>query len=375
MVDVALPALWLDWCYATDTPVDHRDEDTLAQFVRQASPSRAMLGVLRPATQAPHTPAWPTTTTDNPTDLGVLLEHVSRRARDPLTDWITRLRLRRLAFAAVLIAPTGSGGAAMTRTDVVTLSPEQLHDLRPSIATTDAPTSCPSCPSCAVWSWLEGHPRRLVPPVGAGPRSPPTRPPSRPAPSSASRPGAGLARSPGPAAGHRPLGLPRPRTKPRTKSSTAFQLPATGSSERAQYSGQVLKQMEADKAAGKRVIAVVSTQKGTSVDRRRTVWHLRNRGIAPRIVTSAPLPESGTRPGEDFRLQSDGIGRWAALKAARETNTPVLDMRGIVARPMGHSGLYQGTSHGSPIYRTGSHVTVDWARRVLPWHVRSTLKI
>lgn len=168
---------------------------------------------------------------------------------------------------------------------------------------------------------------------------------------------------------------PNVRTKPRTKSSTAFQLPATGSSERAQYSGQVLKQMEADKAAGKRVIAVVSTQKGTSVDRRRTVWHLRNRGIAPRIVTSAPLPESGTRPGEDFRLQSDGIGRWAALKAARETNTPVLDMRGVVARPMGHSGLYQGTSHGSPIYRTGSHVTVDWARRVLPWHVRSTLKI
>lgn len=168
---------------------------------------------------------------------------------------------------------------------------------------------------------------------------------------------------------------PNVRTKPRTKSSTAFQLPATGSSERAQYSRAVLEQMETDARAGKRVIAVLSTQKGTSVDRRRTVWHLRNRGIAPRIVTSAPFPESGTRPGENFRLQSDGIGRWAALKAARETNTPVLDLRGIVARPIGHSGLYRGTSHGYPIYRTGSHVTVDWASRVLPWHVRSKLKI
>lgn len=168
-----------------------------------------------------------------------------------------------------------------------------------------------------------------------------------------------------------PAHLARPswQVKPRTKSGTAFALPTTDDTEGATWSATVVRQMEADKAAGRRVIALVAHQNGTSGARRGTIHELRKRGVSVRLATSAPLPSKGTRPGQDYTLRSNGIGRWATLTAGRESRVKTLDLRSIVARPNGRGG-YKGVVNGQPVYRSGSHVTVGFADKTFPRHLR-----
>lgn len=146
------PPLWLDWCEVTGTPVGQRDEPTIDRFVRQAQPSQKMLAALRSPKNEPSAPAWPKRLRDGSGTLGHLLRHVSARIQHRDTGWIARLRLRRLLFAAVLIAPAEQGGLALTRDRISALDPVQLRELRPAIGTTADPDSCPAC---VVWSWLE----------------------------------------------------------------------------------------------------------------------------------------------------------------------------------------------------------------------------
>ncbi|MEU3624848.1 hypothetical protein BS329_18035 [Amycolatopsis coloradensis] len=151
MTDPVLPDLWLDWCAVTGNPVDRRDEATLDRFSEQVAPSRKLLNTLRPATPAP-APAWPSVLLGDVTVLSRLVHGGTSRINDPDVDWITRLRLRRLVFAAVLLAPPDQGGLGLSRTLVRGLTPERLQSLRPVIGRT---TDEADCPACAVWSWLE----------------------------------------------------------------------------------------------------------------------------------------------------------------------------------------------------------------------------
>ncbi|XKH54434.1 hypothetical protein LG284_05440 [Citricoccus nitrophenolicus] len=151
-METAEPTLWLDWCEVTGTPVDQRDEPTIDRFARQTQPSQKLLAALRPPKNEHSAPAWPKRFRDDSGTLGHLLRHVSARIQDRDTGWIARLRLRRLLFAAVLIAPTRQGGLALTRDRISTLDPGQLRELRPAIGTAADPDSCPAC---AVWSWLD----------------------------------------------------------------------------------------------------------------------------------------------------------------------------------------------------------------------------
>ncbi|PUB32471.1 hypothetical protein C8K30_101997 [Promicromonospora sp. AC04] len=148
-----LPDLWLDWCAVTGTPVGRRDQATLDQFSRQASPSHALLGTLRPRETEEHVAsAWPAELRADSTSLERLVRHGSARIENPATHWVTRLRLRRLLFAATLLAPVGHGGLGLTRTEALGLTPRGLQDLRPQIRQTPDE---PACPACAVWSWLD----------------------------------------------------------------------------------------------------------------------------------------------------------------------------------------------------------------------------
>ncbi|MFD2024188.1 MULTISPECIES: hypothetical protein [Promicromonospora] len=146
------PDLWLDWCAVTGTPIDRRDQTTLDQFVRQASPSRALLDALLPVAEDLAAPAWPAALRGDATSLERLVRHGTARIADPNSHWVARLRLRRLLFAAVLLAPTGHGGLGLTRTRALGLTPRALQDLRPRIRRTEDEASCPAC---AVWSWLD----------------------------------------------------------------------------------------------------------------------------------------------------------------------------------------------------------------------------
>lgn len=152
MTALSATSLWSDWCVVTRTPENQRDEATLAQFARDASPPRRMLDRLRLGTTSvsQSAPAWPFT--NDLIKLESVLNHLSRRDAHPDTHWVTRLRLRRLAFVAVLVAPVEQGGLARTRQEVHDLAPEDLHDPR---ATIGSSTGEWSCPSCSVWSWLE----------------------------------------------------------------------------------------------------------------------------------------------------------------------------------------------------------------------------
>ncbi|QWF85604.1 hypothetical protein [Amycolatopsis sp. CA-230715] len=152
MTDTVLPDLWLDWCAVTETPVDRRDETTLDLFARQAGPSLTVLDALRPMPVGTAASAWPSALRDDDTALWRLVRGGSVRIADPAIQWITRLRLRRLLFAAVLLAPAGHGGLGLTRGQARRLTPSRLRDLRPRIGRTDDEASCPAC---AVWSWLE----------------------------------------------------------------------------------------------------------------------------------------------------------------------------------------------------------------------------
>lgn len=145
-----LPKLWLEWCAVTGHPVDRRDEAVLDLFARQAAPSRKLLNALRSRRAA--APAWPRAFRDDESALERLVRGGSARISDTATGWITRLRLRRLLFAAVLLAPPYQGGLGLSRGQARDLTSEQLRELRPRIGRADDQASCPAR---AVWSWLD----------------------------------------------------------------------------------------------------------------------------------------------------------------------------------------------------------------------------
>ncbi|MEU7317902.1 hypothetical protein [Streptomyces sp. NPDC007083] len=150
----ALPELWIDWCTVTATPLERRDKQTLGRFVRQAGPSRHVLSALRRGTddRTAVAPVWPAEHRDNPAALNGLVKHGTVLIEDRGTHWLVRLRLRRLLFAAVLLAPTSQGGLGLTRRQALDLTPGDLQSLRRRIGTAPDPASCPAC---IVWSWLE----------------------------------------------------------------------------------------------------------------------------------------------------------------------------------------------------------------------------
>lgn len=151
--DVVLPDLWTDWCSVTATPFAQRDEATLTRFARQARPPQRMLAALRPGVETDRAPAWPRECRRSGSSaLQQLIHRGSARINAPDLHWIIRLRMRRLLFAAVLIAPAGQGGLGLTRNRTLDLTPRRLQDLRPLVGSTEDETSCPAC---AVWSWLE----------------------------------------------------------------------------------------------------------------------------------------------------------------------------------------------------------------------------
>lgn len=133
-------------------PIDRRNEETLAQFSRQAGPSQAVLKSLRPPAVMPAAPAWPPALRESGSALEKLIRNGSWRIHDADIHWTTRLRLRRLLFTAVLIAPTDQGGLALNRDQVCAFVPDRLQTLRSRIGSTGDPASCPAC---ALWSWLE----------------------------------------------------------------------------------------------------------------------------------------------------------------------------------------------------------------------------
>lgn len=147
----SVPALWLDWCAVTGTDTDGHDESALQRFARQTGASRAVLNQLRPPAH-PDGPAWPDEHRDDAGSLVRLIERGTRLIDHPDTDWITRLRLRRLLFAAAVLAPTSHGGAGLDRRQASGLTPDRLSALREHVVTTQNEDQCPRC---ALWSWLE----------------------------------------------------------------------------------------------------------------------------------------------------------------------------------------------------------------------------
>lgn len=146
--------LWTDWCAVTGTSPKRRDYEALELFARQATPSRRVLAALRvDAEQDPGSPAtaWPAGRHGDDGALGRLLRLGSARIGDPATSWIDRLRLRRLMFAGVLLAPVRQGGLGFTRDRALDLDPRGLRELRPRIGRAEEEVACPAC---AVWSWL-----------------------------------------------------------------------------------------------------------------------------------------------------------------------------------------------------------------------------
>lgn len=154
MTTAALPELWTDWCCASGVPEDGVDEDSLALFSRQARPSKAVLSRLRRAIAParPAAPAWPREHRGDPSSLRRLVSRTDVMVQDWATHWSLRLRLRRMLFAAVLVAPPSHGGLGLSRAEVRDLRPAGLERLRPSVGVADDPGSCPAC---AVWLWLE----------------------------------------------------------------------------------------------------------------------------------------------------------------------------------------------------------------------------
>lgn len=149
-----LPALWTDWCKATGAAEARVDEDLLERFSRQASPSKAVLARLRhrigPA--EPVAPTWPHEHHDDKGSLRRLIRRTTVMVQDPATHWMLRLRLRRMLFAAVLLAPRTHGGLGLNRAQARQLRPATLERLRPRVGVAGEPGSCPAC---AVWSWLD----------------------------------------------------------------------------------------------------------------------------------------------------------------------------------------------------------------------------
>lgn len=143
--------LWTDWCSVTGTPQEDRDPATLDRFARQASPSQRVLAALR-STQTIDGPAWPAEHRKDKSSLRRLLARGTVLLEHPDANWLSRLRLRRLLFAGVLLAPASHGGLGLSRPQVRALTPVRLERLRPTI---DCAEDTNGCPACAVWSWIE----------------------------------------------------------------------------------------------------------------------------------------------------------------------------------------------------------------------------
>lgn len=170
-----------------------------------------------------------------------------------------------------------------------------------------------------------------------------------------------------------PTHLARPSwaVKPRTKSSTPFQLPARPG-EAGTWARAVLTQMRDDVSAGKRVIAIISSQEGSETERRRTIHHLRSAGVAPRLATSTPHASALAAGEKSFPVSNLGPGRSATLAAAKATRTPVLDLAPIAARRTA-DGQAQRVVHGHTVMRDKGHLNVGFADTVLPWHLGTKL--
>lgn len=204
----AAPALWSDWCAVTGTDPASGDTEVLSRFARQAGVPQRVLNLLRARHQQPAVaPAWPDALDDSEA-LHPVLDRGAALAGRRDTGWIERRRLRRLLFAAVLLAPPG--GLGPTRQAALDLTPAGLHAVRSRLGITVETTPCPNC---AVWMWLHivgtnngwthrsvrlllHEPERLSS-GGSGPRPRPAR--SEP----------GLADLSGSAAAHQQVGLPR----------------------------------------------------------------------------------------------------------------------------------------------------------------------
>lgn len=143
--------LWLDWCAVTGNPPGHRDEGVLGTFARQTDAPRRLLESLRPRLLRDG-PAWPMRHRDDRGSLVTLTQHAGRLIDHPNTDWVTRLRLRRLCFAGVLLAPSSHGGLGLSRGQARRLGPKGLLRRRHLVLTDPDATQCPAC---AVSIWLE----------------------------------------------------------------------------------------------------------------------------------------------------------------------------------------------------------------------------
>ncbi|MEO5318884.1 hypothetical protein PV761_09930 [Arthrobacter sp. CC3] len=150
----ALPDLWIDWCSVMGVPAGRIDEASLSRFSRQVQPSRAVLSTLRRrlAPDVPAAPAWPRGHTEDTGSLQRLIRRGTAIVQHPGTHWVFRLRLRRLLFAAVLLAPPSHGGLGLDRAGALGLRPERMRELRQWIGIAEDPSACPAC---ATWSWLD----------------------------------------------------------------------------------------------------------------------------------------------------------------------------------------------------------------------------
>ncbi|GAA3283095.1 hypothetical protein [Nesterenkonia halobia] len=162
MTSTTADDLWRDWCAVTGTAEDQLDEATLQRFAATSGASQKVLATLRgrrsagprPADEPPsaEAPAWPVEQRDEPRSLQRLITHGSTIIATGSTGWIARLRMRRLLFAAVLLAPPDHGGLGLSRSQVRAMTPRRLAGLREQVGVSDDEHACPAC---AVWSWLE----------------------------------------------------------------------------------------------------------------------------------------------------------------------------------------------------------------------------
>ncbi|MBT8163147.1 MULTISPECIES: hypothetical protein [Arthrobacter] len=150
----ALPDLWTDWCSITGVPAGGIDEASISRFARQAQPSRAVLAELRQrmAPKGPAAPAWPRDHREDTSSLQRLIRLGAAIIQHPGTHWVFRLRLRRMLFAAVLLASPSQGGLGLDRSGALEMRPDGMRRLRPTVGVAEDPASCPSC---ATWSWLD----------------------------------------------------------------------------------------------------------------------------------------------------------------------------------------------------------------------------
>ncbi|MEO5316859.1 hypothetical protein DC347_19605 [Pseudarthrobacter sp. AG30] len=150
----ALPELWTDWCTVAGVPDFRLDEPTLTLFSRQADPPKAVLASLRRllAPEPQTAPAWPRRRRDDPNSLQRLIQRATAIIQHPDTHWVFRLRLRRMLFAAVLLAPPSHGGLGLDRSGALRLPPDAMNRVRGQIGVTPEPDACPAC---VTWSWLD----------------------------------------------------------------------------------------------------------------------------------------------------------------------------------------------------------------------------